>query len=86
MSETTNKPDHTAAEYGAEAIRILEGLEAGRPFTGHIHQSPSLLRGDFLQEFNKDARCLAVLIQKYFRLVLVDSNPHGARLGLGRAC
>ena len=30
MSETTNKPDHTAAEYGAEAIRILEGLEAVR--------------------------------------------------------
>ncbi len=30
MSETTNKPDHTAEEYGAEAIRILEGLEAVR--------------------------------------------------------
>jgi DNA gyrase subunit B len=30
MSETTNKPDQTAAEYGAEAIRILEGLEAVR--------------------------------------------------------
>jgi DNA gyrase subunit B len=30
MSETTNKPDQAAAEYGAEAIRILEGLEAVR--------------------------------------------------------
>jgi hypothetical protein len=30
MSETTNKPDTTAADYGAEAIRILEGLEAVR--------------------------------------------------------
>jgi DNA gyrase subunit B len=30
MSETTNKPDQTAAEYGVEAIRILEGLEAVR--------------------------------------------------------